>query len=86
MAAESPRSRSRLAAARSGLLFVGAAAALLALPQLLSPSLLILLCHALVLALACLGVNLLLGLGGPLSLGQASYFGIGAYAGAFLYR
>lgn len=70
----------------TSLAFGAAAAALAVMPQVLSPYLLILLCHALVFALACLGLNLVFGLGGLLSLGHAPYFGIGAYAGAFLYR
>lgn len=56
------------------------------MPQVLSPYALLLLCYALVFALACLGLNLLLGTTGLLSLGHAAYFGTGSYAGAFLYR
>lgn len=56
------------------------------MPWILSPYVLILLCYALIFALACLGLNLLLGAGGLLSLGHGAYFGMGAYAGAFLYR
>jgi len=40
---------------------------------------------ALALSIACLAVNLLLGYTGVLSLGHAAYFGIGAYAGGFLF-
>lgn len=40
---------------------------------------------ALALSIACLGVNLLLGYTGLLSLGHAAYFGVGAYAGGFLF-
>lgn len=58
--------------------------ALAALPAALSPYGLILASHALVLAIACLGVNLLFGTAGLLSLGHAAYFGLGAYTGAFL--
>lgn len=58
----------------------------LALPELLPPYGLIILCLALVFAIACLGLNLLLGTTGLLSLGHAAYFGTGAYTGAFLYR
>ena len=47
---------------------------------------LIILCYALVFAIACLGLNLLFGTTGLLSLGHAAYFGVGAYTGAFLYR
>lgn len=66
--------------------FALVAGALAVMPQALSPYLLILLCYALIFALACLGLNLLLGTSGLLSLGHAAYFGMGAYAGAFLYR
>ena len=41
--------------------------------------------RALALCIACLGVNVLLGYTGLLSLGHAAYFGIGAYAGGFLF-
>jgi branched-chain amino acid transport system permease protein len=40
----------------------------------------------LVLAIACLALNLVFGTGGMLSLGHATYFGAAAYSGAFLYR
>jgi branched-chain amino acid transport system permease protein len=46
---------------------------------------LIVLSQTLALAIACLGVNLLLGYTGLLSLGHAAYFGLGGYAGAFLF-
>lgn len=55
-------------------------------PYALSPYALITLCYALVLAIACLGLNLLFGTAGLLSLGHAAFFGVGAYTGAFLYR
>lgn len=60
------------------------ATVLVCLPLLLPPFALLLLCYALVLSIACLGLNLLLGHTGLLSLGQAAYFGVGAYAGGFL--
>ncbi len=41
--------------------------------------------YALVFAIACLGLNLLLGHAGLLSLGHAAYFGLGAYTGGFLF-
>lgn len=63
-----------------------ASMALLAMPALLSPYPLIQLCYALVLAIACLGLNLLYGTTGLLSLGHATFFGIGAYAGGFLFH
>jgi branched-chain amino acid transport system permease protein len=55
------------------------------MPIVLPPYPLLELCYALVLAIACLGVNLLFGTTGLLSLGHAAFFGIGAYAGGFLY-
>ncbi|HEV8662228.1 MAG TPA: branched-chain amino acid ABC transporter permease [Candidatus Methylomirabilis sp.] len=69
------------------MLFLAAvgAAALLISPLLLSPYQLITLCYALVLSIACLGLNLLFGTTGLLSLGHAAYFGVGAYTGGFLY-
>ena len=54
-------------------------------PVVLGPYTLIVLTSALVLAMACLGLNLLLGGTGSLSLGHAAYFGLGSYAGAFLF-
>jgi branched-chain amino acid transport system permease protein len=63
---------------------LAAAAALAHLPLAVSPYALIVVSHVLILAIACLGVNLLLGYAGLLSLGHAAYFGLGAYAGAFL--
>lgn len=61
------------------------ALALAAPPLVLSPYHVIVLSSALILAIACLGLNPLLGYIGLLSLGHAAYFGIGAYAGAFLF-
>lgn len=65
-------------------LCVMASAAVMA-PLLLSSYYVIVLTYALALSVACLGVNLLLGTTGLLSLGHAAYFGIGAYAGGFAY-
>jgi branched-chain amino acid transport system permease protein len=70
--------------ARGAGLAAGAAGLALA-PAVLPPYELIGLCHALVLAVACLGLNLLFGTTGLLSLGHAAFFGTGAYAGGFLY-
>ena len=56
-----------------------------AMPALLDPYYVIVLSSALVLAIACLGLNLLLGYTGMVSFGHAAYFGLGAYAGAFLF-
>jgi branched-chain amino acid transport system permease protein len=63
-----------------------AVAALLAMPALLPPYPLIELCYALVLGIACLGLNLVYGTAGLLSLGHAAYFGLGAYAGAYVFN
>lgn len=59
---------------------------LLLMPSLLPPYSLFVLSHMLVLAIACLGLNLLYGTAGSLSLGHATYFGAAAYTGAFVYR
>ncbi|MFQ5840917.1 MAG: branched-chain amino acid ABC transporter permease [Thermodesulfobacteriota bacterium] len=55
------------------------------MPLLLNPYYLIVLGYALVFSIACLGLNLLLGNTGLVSFGHAAYFGVGAYAGGFLY-
>lgn len=56
------------------------------MPLVLPAYPLIVLCYALVFAIACLGLNLLFGTAGLLSLGHGTFFGVGAYAGAFLCR
>jgi branched-chain amino acid transport system permease protein len=63
-----------------------AALALVPMPVLLPPYPLIELCYALALGIACLGLNLVYGTTGLLSLGHAAYFGLGAYAGAFVFN
>jgi branched-chain amino acid transport system permease protein len=69
------------------LLFAAAAGGvLLLMPFALEAYPLIILCHMLVFAIACLALNLLFGTAGSLSFGHATYFGVAAYAGAFLYR
>lgn len=68
------------------LLFTGAVVALcFFMPLLLPPYPLLMLGYALVLSIACLGLNLLLGNTGLLSFGHAAYFGVGAYTGGFIY-
>ncbi len=57
----------------------------LVLSALIPTYYLILLSSALALAIASLAVNLLLGTTGLVSFGHAAYFGLGAYAGGFLY-
>jgi branched-chain amino acid transport system permease protein len=42
--------------------------------------------YGLVFSIACLGLDLLLGHAGLLSLGHAAYFGLGAYTGGFLFH
>ncbi len=63
----------------------GGALGLSLVPWILSPYHLIVFSYALVLAIACLGLNLLLGYTGLLSLGHAAYFGVGAYTGGFIF-
>ena len=60
-------------------------AALAVVPAAIPHYELIVFTRALALCIACLGVNVLLGHTGLLSLGHAAYFGIGAYAGGFLF-
>jgi branched-chain amino acid transport system permease protein len=68
-------------------LFAGVAAiVLLIMPFVLTTYPLIILSHMLVFSIACLGLNVLLGTAGSFSLGHATYFGVAAYTGAFLYR
>jgi branched-chain amino acid transport system permease protein len=66
-------------------MLLGATALLAGLPLVLGPYSVIVLSSGLVLAIACLGLNLLLGFTGLLSLGHAAFFGVGGYAGAFLF-
>jgi branched-chain amino acid transport system permease protein len=68
----------RLATAAGLILFL--------MPFVLPAYPLFILSHMLVFAIACLGVNLLYGTAGSLSFGHATYFGVAAYTGAFLYR
>jgi branched-chain amino acid transport system permease protein len=56
------------------------------MPVLLPPYPLIEMCYALALGIACLGLNLVYGTTGLLPLGHAAYFGLGAYAGAFVFN
>jgi len=69
------------------LLFAGATAiVLLLMPFMLAVYPLIILSHMLVFSIACLGLNVLFGTAGCFSLGHATFFGVAAYTGAFLYR
>src|SRR5207244_6267923 len=58
----------------------------LALPYVVSQYQTILLAYGLVMAIAALGFNLLLGYTGLLSFGHSAYFGVGAYAVALMVK
>jgi branched-chain amino acid transport system permease protein len=60
--------------------------ALVALPRFVDPYQTVLLTYGLVMAIAALGFNLLLGYTGLLSFGHSAYFGTGAYTVAFIVR
>ena len=62
------------------------AVVLLALPSFMGPYQTQLLIYGLIMAIAALGFNLLLGYTGLLSFGHSAYFGIGAYTVAYLVR
>ena len=59
---------------------------LVVLPYLVEPYQTVLLSYGLVFAIAALGFNLLLGYTGLLSFGHSAYFGVGAYAVAFIVK
>ena len=61
-------------------------ALLLVLPWIIDPYGTILLSYGLVMAIAALGFNLLLGYTGLLSFGHSAYFGVGAYAVALMVK
>src|SRR5216684_1227018 len=56
------------------------------LPSLVDPYQTVLLTYGLIMAIAALGFNLLLGYTGLLSFGHSAYFGTGAYTVAFIVR
>jgi branched-chain amino acid transport system permease protein len=60
--------------------------ALVVLPVFVEPYQTVLLSYGLVFAIAALGFNLLLGYTGLLSFGHSAYFGVGAYAVAFIVK
>jgi branched-chain amino acid transport system permease protein len=62
------------------------ALALLVLPYVVTPYQTILMSYGLIMAIAALGFNLLLGYTGLLSFGHSAYFGLGAYAVAFMVK
>jgi branched-chain amino acid transport system permease protein len=59
---------------------------LLVLPHIVTPYQTILMSYGLIMAIAALGFNLLLGYTGLLSFGHSAYFGLGAYAVAFMVK
>ncbi len=59
---------------------------LFVLPLLIAPYHVTLLAYGLIFAIAALGFNLLLGYTGLLSFGHSAYFGMGAYAVAFIVK
>jgi len=59
---------------------------LIVLPRVITPYQTILLTYGLAMAIAVLGFNLLLGYTGLLSFGHSAYFGVGAYAVAFMVK
>jgi branched-chain amino acid transport system permease protein len=59
---------------------------LLVLPHIVRPYQTILMSYGLIMAIAALGFNLLLGYTGLLSFGHSAYFGLGAYAVAFMVK
>jgi branched-chain amino acid transport system permease protein len=80
----------RTVARRSQLATIGwaivAGILLILLPQAIDPFQTILLTYGLVMAIAALGFNLLLGYTGLLSFGHSAYFGVGAYSVAFMVK
>src|SRR5712692_6529523 len=62
------------------------AAVLASLPFVIAEYQTILLAYGLVMAIAALGFNLLLGYTGLLSFGHSAYFGVGAYAVAMMFK
>jgi branched-chain amino acid transport system permease protein len=60
--------------------------ALIVLPFLVPPYQTVLLSYGLIFAIAALGFNLLLGYTGLLSFGHSAFFGVGAYAVAFVVK
>ncbi len=71
---------------RSLIISLVVAAVLLVLPAVLDPYQIILFSYGLVMAIAALGFNLLLGYSGLTSFGHSAYFGVGAYTVAFLVK
>ncbi len=85
-----PLTSTSLATRRTLFSAVPVAAVLLLAPSLADaagePYQTILLCYGLIMGIAALGFNLLLGYTGLLSFGHSAYFGVGAYAVAFIVK
>jgi branched-chain amino acid transport system permease protein len=69
---------------RRGVVAGACACLLLAIPQFAAPYQILLLTYGLVMAIAALGFNLLLGYTGLLSFGHSAFFGAGAYTAALM--
>ena len=65
-------------------LFAAAVVVLLVFPLFVSPYQTLLLTYGLIMAIAAVGFNLLLGYSGLLSFGHSAYFGAGAYSAALM--
>src|ERR671923_2271452 len=65
---------------------IPAALFLLALPHITTPYQTLLMSYGLIMAIAALGFNLLLGYTGLLSFGHSAYFGLGAYGVALMVK
>jgi branched-chain amino acid transport system permease protein len=83
---DAPPVRQRRSPLRLASWAVPIAALLGVLPWVIDPYQTILLAYGLVMAIAVLGFNLLLGYTGLLSFGHSAYFGVGAYAVAFMVK
>src|SRR6266699_3920619 len=69
---------------RSAVVAIAILLVLALLPRFVDPYQTVLLTYGLIMAIAALGFNLLLGYTGLLSFGHSAYFGAGAYAVAFV--
>lgn len=86
---DAPRRLEALVGVPSRIMFLsvgGAGLALLAMPFVLPAYPLVVLSDVLIFAIACMGMSVAFGMAGLLSFGHAAFFGVAAYAGAFLVR
>ena len=86
MSVPAPALRPTASSARALRVAVPVAVLLALVPLILPPYGAILLAYGLVMAIGALGFNLLLGYTGLLSFGHSAYFGVGAYAVAFMVK